>query len=168
MSVIPAMKTLLEDAESASLTEWEGAIGNLLGFCEETGIELEAEEIDEMLSEIDGWLENSDLTEDEKAQLAEFAQAIKKLAFKGARAAGKVAHAYKSAKAKVHAAGAKVKAFGQGVKRAARAGYAAGHKTGAKPRPKQAAKKPMRRRTVKRPVKMLRKPVRRKAVQGKR
>jgi hypothetical protein len=158
-SVIPHMKSLLEETESTSLTEWEDALGNLLGFCEETGIELEAEgDLDEVLAEIDGWLADSDLTEDEKAQLDEFAKAIKKLAFKGARAAGKVAHAWKSAKAKVNRAKAKVKAFAGGVKRSARAGYAAGHKT--KPggpkrrtvkRPPGAAKKPMK-KPMKRPV----------------
>lgn len=152
-SVIPHMKSLLEETESTSLTEWEGALGNLLGFCEETGIELESDDLDEMLGEIDEWLRDSDLTEEEKAQLDEFAKAIKKLAFKGARAAGKVAKAFKKAKARVHAVKAKVKAFGGGVKRAARAGYAAGHK--AKPGgPK--------RRTVKRPVKKpAKKPMRR-------
>jgi hypothetical protein len=134
MSVISEMRPLLEEDEA--LHEWDEALGNLLGFCEETGIDLESENIDGLLSEIDEWVENSDLSEEEIAQLREFAKALKRLAFKGARAVGKVAGAYKRAKGAV-------KSFGRGVKRSARAGFASGHK-------RPGAKK---RRTIKRPAK---------------
>ena len=143
MSVIAEMKSLLGE-ESEDLTEVEGVLGSLLGFCEETGIELESEEIDDLVSELDEWVEDSDLTDDEREQLAEFAAAIKKLAFKGAKAVGRVAGAIQRAKAKI-------KGFGHSVKKAAGSGFAAGKRpqSGGKPAKRT---KPMRRPTGK-PVK---------------
>ena len=136
MSVIAEMKSLLGE-ESEDLIEVEGVLGSLLGFCEETGIELESEEIDDLVSELDEWVEDSDLTDDEREQLAEFAAAIKKFASKAFKRVKKA-----------------VKRFGKSVKKAARTGWAAGRKQGRKTfkRP-QSGGKPAQRTKPGKPVK---------------
>jgi hypothetical protein len=146
MSVIAEMRPLL-GTEPLPL---EDTLAGLLSFCEQVGIILKSDRLEELLAELDGWLTDSDLTNEERVQLREFTRAIKKLVFKGARAAGKVHHAYQAAKTKVQN-------FKSGVKNAARAGYASGHHTGARPTGKRPGQKrpghggPKRRRTVKRP-----------------
>ena len=117
MSLLTEMKALL--TEETDLVEWEDTIGELLAFCEEHGIELEAEDPDDLAEELDSWIENSDLEEDAVEQLKEFAATLKRLAKGAAKAVGKVAGTYHRAKDAAHAAkGALKKAYRSGEKSA--------------------------------------------------
>lgn len=165
MSIIKEMEALLEDIEPAAMVEYEETLGQLYAYCETTGIALEAEDADELVAEVDEWIANSDLTEDEKAQLSEFAAGLKKFVRGAAHAAGHVAgtahraaDAYRGAKKAVHN-------FKVSVKKAYNSGEREGHHTQPAPRHPHpmAAKKPM---GAKPPVKSAGKPAAKKPAGG--
>jgi hypothetical protein len=148
-SVLSEMKALL--TEGTEMVEWEDAIGELLSFCEERGIELESEDPDDLIDELDSWIENSDLEEDDIEQLKEFAAGLKKLARGAAKVAGKVAGTAHRAADKYRAAKAGVKKFGGALKKAYKSGEKSAHHP--KPNKKPRAKGKGARRTIKRPAK---------------
>lgn len=152
MSLLTEMKSLL--TEDNDLVEWEDTLGELLTFCEEHGIELEAEDPDDLAEELDSWIENSDLEEDDIEQLKEFAATLKRLAKGAAKTAGKVAGTYHRAKDAVGKAKAGVKKFGQSLKRSYRSGEKSAHHPKPMNKPKaHKGKGAKRTRTIKRPGK---------------
>ena len=152
MSLITEMKSLL--TEDTDLVEWEDTLGELLSFCEEHGIELEAEDPDDLAEELDSWIENSDLEEDDIEQLKEFAATLKRLAKGAAKGVGKVAGTFHRAQDKIRAAKAGAKKFGHSLKKAYRSGEKSAHHPKPMNKPKaHKGKGAKRTRAIKRPGK---------------
>lgn len=59
----------------------EDVLSELLDFCTEKGIDLEAEDLGDLVEELEEWLTNSDLTEGDVSALGSFVERLKKMIF---------------------------------------------------------------------------------------
>lgn len=123
-TVIPEMLALIEDTDGGAFL-----FQQMFAFAEANDLVklVESESPEQLALSIVSLLEGGSLTEAQQAQLEGFGKSLSNLVHKGAKAVGRVHHAYQRARDAYQGTRNKLKKFKSDIKHAARSGFSAGH-----------------------------------------